>query len=426
MNHPSRNPYNKILTLCILLLFSVYGKTFAYTEKLRIPPKSDIVREILVYDNNYNKLSNKFKNNAFGRYGTYYSNLLSEDEDIDEHLTVLNEIRVLYKSVQGCEFNNPALLNGLTLDEINVKIIQPAKKLANNETFGENQDTLIFMIFNTTCDSQNAFVNDLATDTFTCKKSNLSSFYFDFDEAFFEHYDNIILMQPNNGQSADKTLDILFSKLEKCIGDNARIDIAFMGHGNEKNNSVLLGSGNSLSENVHMDSSDFEPIENGGNSFAQSMKNIFIKSIDGGYKPRIIGIGCYSDFMQPAMNKLMPEEYINSVKVFGAPSASGGRTTLGFTKNSLQMVFYISLNSTKFFLIVDITDGNYKKTNNEDVDLFMIFPKSEEEIHDMHIFKQYVEENIETGWLTKPSGVSMQYVVREYNKNYRVPSRSDY
>ena len=82
MNHPSRNPYNKILTFCILLLFSVYGKTFAYTEKLRIPPKSDIVREILVYDNNYQKLSNKFKNNAFGRYGTYYSNLLSEDEDI--------------------------------------------------------------------------------------------------------------------------------------------------------------------------------------------------------------------------------------------------------------------------------------------------------------------------------------------------------
>ena len=53
----------------------------------------------------------------------------------------------------------------------------------------------------------------------------------------------------------------------------------------------------------------------------------------------------------------------------------------------------------------------------------MNFPKSEEEIHDMHIFKQYVEENIDTGWLTKPSGVSMQYVVREYNKNYRVPSR---
>ena len=52
---------------------------------------------------------------------------------------------------------------------------------------------------------------------------------------------------------------------------------------------------------------DFWPIEKGGNSFAQSMKNIFVKSIDDGHTPRIVGISCNSDSLQKAINKIMPE-----------------------------------------------------------------------------------------------------------------------
>ena len=53
---------------------------------------TDKTRELLMYDGNEELIENKFKDNAFGRYGKYYSNLIPKNENIDEHLTVFNEI----------------------------------------------------------------------------------------------------------------------------------------------------------------------------------------------------------------------------------------------------------------------------------------------------------------------------------------------
>lgn len=411
-----KNLHTKIIFLSISLLFSGYTNLFAQSNFIYIPDKSDKTRELLMYDGNEELIENKFKDNAFGRYGKYYSNLIPKNENIDEHLTVFNEIKTLYKKIQGCEYNNPAIFNGMSILDIKAKILEPAKKLADNKVIGENEDTLVIIVFNAATDRENAFKSNMATDGYSCKKCKLSTFDFNFDEAFLEHYDNILLVQPNDGQSADKTLDLFFTKLENCLADDARLDITFMGHGKGKEGVVL--SFGSYNEERTMDLSDFKPLEKGGNIFAQSMKNIFIKSIENGYKPRIIGIGCSSEFMQTAIYNFMPEEYKYDVKVFGAPESSSGAYVLGFTKNYLQMILMITNAHNKLWLIIDISDGNFIKENNKDVESFMILPDKNNESSNMHIFSQYENDNIDSGWLTKPSGVSMQYIVREFNKAY--------
>nr|MCR5766747.1 hypothetical protein [Treponema sp.] len=108
----------------------------------------------------------------------------------------------------------------------------------------------------------------------------------------------------------------------------------------------------------------------------------------------------------------------SAVKVFGAPESSSGAYVLGFTKNYLQMILMITNAHNKLWLIIDISDGNFIKENNKDVESFMILPDKNNESSNMHIFSQYENDNIDSGWLTKPSGVSMQYIVLEFNKAY--------
>ena len=406
----------KWLAVTVVFLFAslqVFAqKTYGSPYPIQIPPKSDTKRWQLIYETESN-IKNKFKDNAFEENGAYYSSFIPDNEDIDEHLKTLIEIKEIYKDIQGCMFYNPAIFNGMSLEDLQNKVLAPAKKIAKNQKIGSKQNTLVFMVFAPGADRKKSFKFNLASDAFTCKKDSIGRFNFSFEEAFYEHYDNILVMQPNDYKSADETLDTLFLKLENCLEEDTKIDILFMGHGLDKKGVKL--SINAL-EDCAMDISDFYPLEKGGNQFAQNMKNIFIKSINCGYNPRIIGIGCCSEFMQTAIDMLMPEEYVNYVKVFGTPFNTFGCAVLGFNNGWLEFASSVDLENNSIYMVVSITDGNYKKQNDKKVHTFSINSSSTEESGNNHILNQYYENNIKSGWLSKESGVSMEYVVVEYDK----------
>ncbi len=355
----------------------------------------------------------EYINNYFGKYGNYYSENIPDIENAQEHADSLKQIRSLYKEIQGCDFNNPAILNGLSADELKQKVLVPAQKLAKGETFGKNQNTLVFMIFDNACDKNNAFERDLKKNTFNANNDSLDNFKFTFEEAFLSHYDNIILVQPNNGQSADKTLDTVFKKLEKCLDNTAKTDIIFEGHGVNRKGVRL--SPDKSNETSMMDLSDFNSVS--GNEYANSMKNIFINSINSGYSPKIIGIGCSSDFMQDAVDMIMPSEYKNKVKVFGTPYDTMQSASIGYNNGCLEMITYtMPIKNNKGFLI-KLTDGNWKKANDKCVESFMINPDKKVD-NNMFTINQYFTDGIKSGSLSKDSGVVMQYFVRDFsNKN---------
>lgn len=358
-------------------------------------------------ENNKN-IVNKFEDNSLGKFGTYYSNLIPEGEDVNEHFECLKEIKDLYKDIQGCEYKNPAVLNGISLNDLKEKVLTPAQKLANGEKFGAKQKTLVFLTFNENADSTNAFRPNVVSTGFTSTEDNISNYNFKFDDSFLGHYDNIIVMQPNNGVSADDALDNLFSKLENSLDKNSKVDIAFIGHGVNKQGVRFSPTKNT--EKSTMDLSDFKQVENGGNAFAQSMKNIFVNCIDNGYCPRVIGMGCTTDFMQKAVEDVMPEDYSQFVKVFGTPYATTGNYVIGYNKNVLEMFVKTDSIKNNIGLILDIDDGKYQKTNDVKVESFEINPQTKD---NMQIIDNYIKDGTTSGSLSKKSGVTMFYNIRK-------------
>lgn len=359
------------------------------------------------YIANNKNIVNKFEDNSLGKFGTYYSNLIPEGENVDEHFECLKEIKDLYKDIQGCEYKNPAILNGISLDDLKEKVLIPAQKLANGEKFGAKQKTLVFLTFNENADSTNAFRPNVASTAFTSTEDNISNYNFNFDESFLGHYDNIVVMQPNN-ISADAALDNLFSKLENSLDKNSKVDIAFIGHGVNKQGVRFSPTKNT--ETSTMDLSDFKSLDNGGNAFAQSMKNIFVNCINSGYCPRVIGMGCSTDFMQDAVNNIMPEDYSQFVKVFGTPYVTNGNYVIGFNKNVLEMFVRTESIKNNVSLILDIDDGKYAKNNDSVVESFEIDPQTK---NNMQIIDNYINDGVTSGSLTKKSGVTMFYNIRK-------------
>ncbi len=383
----------KALALSMMLLAATNSGVLMAQNKKSIANNKNIV--------------NKFEDNSLGKFGTYYSNLIPEGENIDEHFACLSEIKDLYKDIQGCEYKNPAVLNGISIDDLKNKVLVPAQKLANGEKFGAKQKTLVFLSFNENADSTNAFRQNVTSTAFTSTEDNISNYNFKFDESFLGHYDNIIVMQPNN-ITADSALDNLFSKLENSLDRNSKVDIAFIGHGVNKQGVRFSPTKNT--ETSTMDLSDFKSLDNGGNAFAQSMKNIFVNCIDNGYCPRVIGMGCNTDFMQDAINDVMPEDYSQFVKVFGTPYATNGNYVIGFNKNVLEMFVKTDAIKNNVSLILDIDDGKYAKNNDTVVESFEINPQTKD---NMQIVDNYIKDGTTSGSLSKKSGVTMFYNIRK-------------
>ncbi len=350
----------------------------------------------------------------YKKYGKAFVSNIPKGESAEELFACLTEISTLYKSIQGCTFNNPAIFNGMTAEEIMHKVIYPARKLFYGQKFGAYQDTLFLMVYENSTDSTDAFISDMENNVYNSYTSKLDGLKFQFDETFFGHYDNIILLQPNSRKTADQTLDTMFSKLIKCLEKGSRLDIVSIGHGAD-------GEGVWLSSRSHyerdaMDISDFDFGKYGvsGNQYARDMLSIFKDVIDSGYNPKVIGIGCSSDFLQKAIDKMMPEEYRNSVKIFGTPYNTYSKTVIGYVEDHLEFITHVAaLENSTIGLIIELTDIDAKLDNDIEVESFLIDVKDQENFYSSIILKRYHEDDVTQGSFSKPSGVIMQYVIND-------------
>lgn len=290
-----------------------------------------------------------------GEYGAFYIKNIPDRYNMAIHASCIRRLSDAAKEIQGCKYENIAILNGLSAQEVMQKVVIPNEKIAQGEIIGKNQRTLIMITNEYGKDTEGAFIDNYSTNVFSRKDVNLEYKNYTFDESFLGHYDNIILIQPTS-INADDALNSTFKKLEKTIDFGADVDIAYMAHSS--------GDGITLS-NIYktdgknqvnrLDLQDFNPIEAGGQPFTQGIKRIFKNSIANGYNPRFIAMGCDSDKLQ-----VFFKEFDGKVHIFGTPFDNNDKYVLGFNNNSLVMASKSSRFYKNYGLLYAITELKIK------------------------------------------------------------------
>lgn len=386
-----------ILLALMALASANVGTVYAQSKKTQNTAKNPIVQTI----NPETEIIN-----IYGKYGEYYVKNIPDKENIALHANALNRLSKACETIQGCEFKNPALFNGLSAEDLIKKVVEPTEKLARGEKIGANQNTLVAIIQENSCDRGEDFIDNFNTNVFANRTPNISGvFNYKYDEAFYEHYDNIIPIQANK-LSADSVLNNAFGALQKGLDNGADVDIMFLAHGYISRNGAILSTGgnNTGAKKVtQMDIADFKSVEKGGEIYSQYMKTILENSVKNGNSPRIIGIGCNSDFIQKALDGIISPEYINKMKVFGTPYSTNNRYVAGFNDGKFESSVLTSSVASKTPLLLHFTENSTKSAQK--VDTFILSS------NDIKILLQNAKNSNNKGSLTKDSGATMEYKV---------------
>lgn len=347
-----------------------------------------------------------------GEYGAMYIKNIPDPQNIMVHAQELIRLSTASEKIQGCKFQNAALFNGFSAEELMKKVVIPNEKIANNEIVGKNQNILIAItpefgrdrVYTTTFDSK----------TYFTKHAQVLNKIYDFNDSLFGHYDNILVIQPN-GKNADDVLDTAFPNIEKNLFKGTKADIMYIGEITPVNGAILSNRYRTAikDDGIYMlDIGDFNPSDKGGKPFSISIANIFINAIDAGYKPRIIGDGCKSEqLLQNSINKILPENYRDKVKVFGTPYFVNDNSITGFsTDNKLSFVNKVDpFFDTNKGLLIRITEPEKKiQSDWQKTDSFIL-----DDVLQKKIIADYYN-GIKNGVLVKPNGMIMEYSVISY------------
>ena len=346
----------------------------------------------------------------FKELGAMYAEFIPDKANLTIHREGLRRVLAAVKATQGCEFANVALLNGISSDDLMKKVVLPNERLSRGEKFGKDENTLVFISTDDSFALLRGFEFVLSRASFTSVNQSLDTYRFTFEKSFFDHYDNILLVQPKD-VSADDVLDRFFAALSGSLEDGAKLDVAYIGHGTNGIGTTLSKRlGLSLEKSL-LDTSDFLPEEKGGNAYATAIKTLFESAMRAGYTPRMIGFGCSSDFLQTCADRKFPLEERDAVRVFGTPYSTNGKYALGFSQDCLEMIFNVSVIKNDYGLTVELTDLNLKMEDAREVTSFMIDKPIGA---NMDIFDRYFTDGVSSGYLRKPSGVIMQYTLLNY------------
>lgn len=400
-------------------------KSFYYDSDIDgINPSVKVINSRRLDD--YNKLLESYpdldsKNSVIsilktcGEYGAMYIRNIPDSENILKHAQGLNRLAIASEKIQGCKFQNAAIFNGFSADELMKKVVIPNEKIANGEVIGKGENTLIMITPEFGSDG-NTYVSTFNNKPFLSKNGQISNKIFNFTESFLGHYDNILVIQPN-GKNADDVLNTAFANVEKGLYKGAKTDMMYLGHDiNGFNGTMLSDWYPSIKRDsgiYMMDIGDFEPVSKGGKTFAVSIANIFKNAINNGYNPSIIGNGCNSEkLLQGAVNKLLPESIQDKVHVFGTPYYANDPPIMGFSSdNRLSYVKKVDPffdNNTKGLLIRITDSGNKTQPDWQKTDSFVLDEKLKAKI-----INDY-RSGIGSGVLVKSNGMIMEYRVLTY------------
>ncbi len=279
-----------------------------------------------------------------GEYGAMYIKHIPDPENIALHASHLKRLSDAAEEVQGCRFTNAAVFNGFTAEELEQKVVIPNEKLAKGEKTGSEGETLVVIVGQGGTDYNGAFRPYFESDYMKSKGYSAAGKNLKFDQAFIDHYDSILVIQPNDNQSADETLNKGFSSIRKGLDKNAKVDMTFIAHSGGGQPFLSLPtdkySGSVYQDNLHygerlhstmMDSSDFGQ---GGQTYSKDMEKIFEESIKNGHDPRFIGQGCTSEFLQHTFKTNMSEDVAKQIKLFGNMGSSYGKPGIGYVKDN--------------------------------------------------------------------------------------------
>lgn len=333
-------------------------------------------------------------------YGAMYIKNIPDIENIVLHSQGLDRLSAASEKIQGCKFQNAAIFNGFSVDELMRKVVIPNEKVAKGELIGENQNTMILITHEFGCDKNKAYAQDFKKKTFS----------------FLKHYDNILVIQPN-GKNADDVLNRAFLNIEKNLFKGAKTDIMYIGHEVNGFNGAKLSDWYppSSDKGIYMlDIGDFDPLGRGGKPFSVSIANIFRNGIDNGYNPNIIGNGCKSEqLLQGAMNKILPEGYRDKVHVFGTPDFVNSSPIIDFSAdNKLYFIEKVDpFFDTNKGLLIKITEAEKESQPNlQKIDSFVL-----DDTLKHKIITDY-SNGIKKGVLMKPNGMVMEYrIITYYN-----------
>lgn len=353
-------------------------------------------------------------------YGAMYVKHIPDPQNIRLHEIGLKALSDASEKIQGCRFQNAAIFNGFSAEDLMKKIVIPNKKIADGQKIGTNQNTLIFIAHEQGFDGRNAYKATFNSMPFFNKHAEVAYNKYNFAESFLGHYDNIIVIQPSK-KNADEVLNTAFTNIEQGLDKGAKTDIIYIAHSVDGFDGAMLSdrySGNN--DSVYMiDKDDFMPLQNGGKPFAQSIANIFRNSIDTGYTPRIIGDGCKSEFLQSAINQIMPDGYKEKVHIFGSPYFINGVSPLGFLPNE-KLAFIAKVDD--FFgerngLIMKLTETEKAPDNAYQTNLFTLTNDVGKESSAIGLDKKIIGEykkGQRFGTAVKPNGMEMDYEVITY------------
>lgn len=347
-------------------------------------------------------------------YGAMYIKNVPDKENMSLHSAYIERLLTATNKVQGCKCQNIAMLNGLTAEELIKKVVMPNEKIANNEKIGNKENTIIFITNEFGTDIGNAYIDNYNDKIFSQKNAKLAYKNYEFDESFLGHYDNIILIQPN-GINADDALNNAFANIEASIEKGSHLDIAYMSHSNESGTTLSKIYKNNGDKQVNrLDIKDFGSSDKGGQPYAQSIKSILKNSIEAGYKPRFIALGCDSDNFESFF-----KEFNGDVHVFGTPYTNNSKFILGFNNNSLLMVSTSSKFYKNYGLLYAITELNQIITPatlnsfliDDGLEADQTFPKNS--IFDKILLEQILS-NKRQGIVEKQNGMTMIYDTIKY------------
>ena len=274
---------------------------------------------------------------AINLYEDKCANLLSvvpKETNPADYIKPLLSISTLSEQIQGTEFSNSALLRGLSLDEVNNKVIAAMKHIVSGEeVYGK---TLI--IINPYKGKEFTGLQKLVftSDCFNEKKYKVNGEYYKYDKAFYEYYDNIIFLQK---EEADlNCIDDAFKQMNASLKTCSEVDLMLF-------------------------STDYFANDS---SYVASYKEIAQTMIDKGSRPRIIIFGNKTDSLQQNINKSFSQEYVDKINVFGTPCNMQGELACGFRNDKLFIVQITEKMNSRHLLIYLDETGWAPEPNRKD------------------------------------------------------------
>lgn len=241
-----------------------------------------------------------------------------------EYLDAALKVYIESEKVSGHPFAKSQLLAGLSVDFMKKRMLEPLQRI--NEGKELSGKTLVALVSSKEPSMSSLQKLAYSSPAFSQTKYKVNGEYYNNDESFFGHYDNVIMLESQ--KEADQSLAQAFEKIKSCSKNCSEFDVLCF-------SSNLFKAGSPLSA-----------------EYVQIAKRL----VEKGVRPRIICLGNRTDAIQLNVNKIFSEADANKICVFGTPANMQGEMSCAFRKGNLFIVLLTErVNGKRLLIYLDQT-----------------------------------------------------------------------